>query len=131
MTTRCRRRTCARPFLACADNVVHALTKYLAATATPSAGHRGLRQIPLVASQAEVQALNEPESLSTASSTRSAREAAYIARARVVRLRNKSGANSPFNSFLILQGYETLAVRMDPSATTRCATPSTCKVTRR
>jgi O-acetylhomoserine (thiol)-lyase len=39
--------------------------------------------------------------------------AAYIARARVVPLRNMGGAISPFNSFLILQGIETLAVRMD------------------
>ena len=39
--------------------------------------------------------------------------AAYIGRARVVPLRNMGAAISPFNSFLILQGIETLAVRMD------------------
>ena len=39
--------------------------------------------------------------------------AAYIGRARVVPLRNMGAATSPFNSFLILQGIETLAVRMD------------------
>jgi O-acetylhomoserine (thiol)-lyase len=39
--------------------------------------------------------------------------AAYIARARVVPLRNMGAAISPFNSFLILQGIETLALRMD------------------
>jgi O-acetylhomoserine (thiol)-lyase len=39
--------------------------------------------------------------------------AAYIARARVVPLRNMGAALSPFNSFLILQGIETLPVRMD------------------
>ena len=38
---------------------------------------------------------------------------AYIGRARVVPLRNMGAAISPFNSFLILQGIETLAVRMD------------------
>jgi O-acetylhomoserine (thiol)-lyase len=40
-------------------------------------------------------------------------EAAYIGRARVVPLRNMGAAISPFNSFLILQGIETLPLRMD------------------
>jgi O-acetylhomoserine (thiol)-lyase len=39
--------------------------------------------------------------------------AAYIARARTVPLRNTGGAISPFNAFLILQGIETLALRME------------------
>ncbi|MFA6615773.1 MAG: PLP-dependent transferase, partial [Hydrogenophaga sp.] len=39
--------------------------------------------------------------------------AAYIGRARVVPLRNMGAALSPFNAFLILQGIETLALRMD------------------
>ena len=39
--------------------------------------------------------------------------AAFIGRARVVPLRNMGAAISPFNSFLILQGIETLPVRMD------------------
>ncbi len=38
---------------------------------------------------------------------------AYIGRARAVPLRNMGSAISPFNSFLILQGIETLPVRMD------------------
>ncbi len=40
-------------------------------------------------------------------------EAAYIARARTVPLRNTGSALSPFNAFLILQGIETLALRME------------------
>jgi len=40
-------------------------------------------------------------------------EAAFIGRARVVPLRNMGAAISPFNSFLILQGLETLALRME------------------
>jgi O-acetylhomoserine (thiol)-lyase len=40
-------------------------------------------------------------------------EAAFIARARVVPLRNMGAALSPFNAFLLLQGIETLPVRMD------------------
>lgn len=39
--------------------------------------------------------------------------AAYIARARVVPLRNTGAAISPMNVFLILQGLETLALRME------------------
>jgi len=39
--------------------------------------------------------------------------AAYIARARVVPLRNTGAALSPFNTFLILQGLETLALRIN------------------
>jgi len=39
--------------------------------------------------------------------------AAYIGRARVVPLRNTGAALSPFNAFLILQGIETLSLRMD------------------
>jgi O-acetylhomoserine (thiol)-lyase len=39
--------------------------------------------------------------------------AAFIARARTVPLRNTGSALSPFNAFLILQGLETLALRME------------------
>ena len=41
------------------------------------------------------------------------RPAAFIGRARVVPLRNMGAAISPMNAFLILQGLETLALRMD------------------
>lgn len=39
--------------------------------------------------------------------------AAYIARVRTVPLRNTGSALSPFNAFLILQGIETLSLRME------------------
>ncbi|HKZ90663.1 MAG TPA: PLP-dependent transferase, partial [Candidatus Limnocylindrales bacterium] len=39
--------------------------------------------------------------------------AAYIARARTVPLRNTGSAISPLNAFLIIQGLETLALRME------------------
>ncbi|HJN49298.1 MAG: O-acetylhomoserine aminocarboxypropyltransferase/cysteine synthase [Pseudomonadales bacterium] len=39
--------------------------------------------------------------------------AAYIGRVRTVPLRNTGSALSPFNAFLILQGIETLALRME------------------
>ena len=40
-------------------------------------------------------------------------EAPFIGRARVVPLRNMGAALAPFNAFLILQGLETLALRME------------------
>jgi O-acetylhomoserine (thiol)-lyase len=39
--------------------------------------------------------------------------AAYIGRARTVALRNTGAALSPFNAFLLLQGLETLSLRME------------------
>lgn len=39
--------------------------------------------------------------------------AAYIGRARTVPLRNTGSAISPFNAFLLMQGIETLSLRMD------------------
>ena len=51
--------------------------------------------------------------------------AAYIGRARVVPLRNMGAALSPMNAFQILQGVETLALRMDRI----CETPSRWRLT--
>ena len=39
--------------------------------------------------------------------------AAYIGRARTVPLRNTGSAISPFNAFLVMQGVETLSLRME------------------
>ena len=58
--------------------------------------------------------LNEPDvSYHGVVYTEALGPAAYIGRARVVPLRNMGAAISPFNSFLILQGIETLPLRMD------------------
>jgi O-acetylhomoserine (thiol)-lyase len=58
--------------------------------------------------------LNEPDpSYHGVVYTEALGAAAYIGRARVVPLRNTGAAISPFNAFLILQGIETLALRMD------------------
>jgi O-acetylhomoserine (thiol)-lyase len=55
--------------------------------------------------------------------------AAFIGRARVVPLRNMGAAISPFNSFLILQGIETLAVRMDRICDNTLAVARSCSHT--
>jgi O-acetylhomoserine (thiol)-lyase len=58
--------------------------------------------------------LNEPDvSYHGVVYTEALGPAAYIGRARVVPLRNTGAAISPFNAFLILQGIETLPLRMD------------------
>ncbi|OYU82746.1 MAG: O-acetylhomoserine aminocarboxypropyltransferase, partial [Burkholderiales bacterium PBB5] len=58
--------------------------------------------------------LNEPDvSYHGVVYTQALGAAAYIGRARVVPLRNMGAAISPFNAWQILQGIETLALRMD------------------
>src|SRR5690606_8131829 len=58
--------------------------------------------------------LNEPEvSYHGVVYTEALGPAAYIGRARTVPLRNMGAAISPFNAWQILQGIETLALRLD------------------
>ena len=58
--------------------------------------------------------LNEPDvSYHGVIYTEALGPAAYIGRARVVPLRNTGSAISPFNAFQILQGIETLSLRME------------------
>jgi O-acetylhomoserine (thiol)-lyase len=59
-------------------------------------------------------AINEPElSYHGVVYTAAMGPAAYIARARTVPLRNTGSALSPMNAFLLLQGIETLPLRME------------------
>jgi O-acetylhomoserine (thiol)-lyase len=67
-----------------------------------------------VAHKERFRRLNEPDvSYHGVVYTEALGAAAYIGRARVVPLRNMGAAISPFNTFLALQGIETLPVRMD------------------
>ena len=104
-----------RPFEHNADIVVHALTKYMGGHGTSIGGiivDSG--KFPWAEHAERFPMLNEPDvSYHGVIYTEALGEAAYIARARVVPLRNMGAAISPFNSFLILQGIETLPVRMD------------------
>jgi O-acetylhomoserine (thiol)-lyase len=104
-----------RPFEHGADIVVHALTKYLGGHGNSIGGvivDSG--KFPWAQHKARFRRLNEPDvSYHGVVYTEVLGPAAYIARARVVPLRNTGAAISPFNSFLILQGIETLALRMD------------------
>jgi O-acetylhomoserine (thiol)-lyase len=104
-----------RPFEHGADIVVHALTKYLGGHGNSIGGAIvDSGKFPWDQHKARFKRLNEPDvSYHGVVYTEALGPAAYIGRCRVVPLRNMGAAISPFNSFLILQGIETLAVRMD------------------
>jgi O-acetylhomoserine (thiol)-lyase len=104
-----------RPFEHGADIVVHALTKYLGGHGNSIGGvivDSG--KFPWAEHKERFKRLNTPDvSYHGVVYTEALGPAAYIGRCRVVPLRNTGAAISPFNSFLILQGIETLALRMD------------------
>ncbi len=104
-----------RPFEHGADIVVHALTKYMGGHGNSIGGcivDSG--KFPWAEHKARFKRLNEPDvSYHGVVYTEALGPAAYIGRARVVPLRNMGAAISPFNSFLILQGIETMPLRME------------------
>ncbi|WP_028874717.1 bifunctional O-acetylhomoserine aminocarboxypropyltransferase/cysteine synthase [Tepidiphilus margaritifer] len=104
-----------RPFEHGADIVVHSLTKYLGGHGNSIGGMIvDSGKFPWAEHKTRFRMLVEPDpSYHGVSYTESFGAAAYIARARVVPLRNMGAALSPFNAFLILQGIETLPLRMD------------------
>ena len=103
-----------RPIEHGADIVVHSLTKYLGGHGTSIGGAIvDSGKFPWAGHKARFKRLNEPDvSYHGVIYTEALGPAAYIGRARVVPLRNMGAAISPFNAFLILQGIETLALRM-------------------
>lgn len=98
-----------------ADIVVHALTKYIGGHGNSLGGiivDSG--KFPWADHKERYPVLNNPEpSYHGVVYTEALGAAAYIGRARTVPLRNTGSALSPFNAFLILQGLETLALRME------------------
>ncbi|WP_429949950.1 O-acetylhomoserine aminocarboxypropyltransferase/cysteine synthase family protein [Comamonas sediminis] len=104
-----------RPIEHGADIVVHSLTKYLGGHGTSVGGAIvDSGTFPWAEHKARFKRLNEPDvSYHGVIYTEALGPAAYIGRARVVPLRNMGAAISPQNAFQILQGIETLALRMD------------------
>ncbi|MBL8378248.1 MAG: aminotransferase class V-fold PLP-dependent enzyme [Burkholderiales bacterium] len=104
-----------RPFEHGADIVVHSLTKYMGGHGNSIAGAIvDSGKFPWKEHKAKFRRLNEPDvSYHGVVYTDALGPAAYIGRARVVPLRNMGAAISPFNSFMILQGIETLPLRME------------------
>ena len=105
----------SRPIEHGADIVVHSLTKYLGGHGTSVGGAIiDSGKFPWAQHKARFKRLNEPDvSYHGVVYTEALGPAAYIGRARVVPLRNMGATLSPFNAFLILQGIETLGLRMD------------------
>ena len=102
-----------RPFEHGADIVVHSLTKYIGGHGTSIGGiivdsgnfiWKDNRRFPQ---------FNTPDPSYHGVVYADAFDVPFIGRTRVVPLRNMGAAISPFNAFLILQGLETLALRMD------------------
>ncbi len=104
-----------KPFEHGADIVVHSLTKYIGGHGTSIGGiivDSG--KFPWGDYPERFKSLNTPDpSYHGVNYVEALGEAAYIARARVVPLRNTGAAISPMNAFLILQGLETLNLRME------------------
>ena len=104
-----------RPIEHGADIVVQSLTKYLGGHGNSIGGAIiDSGKFPWAEHKDKFKRLNEPDvSYHGVVYTEALGPAAYIGRARVVPLRNMGAAISPFNAFLILQGIETLPLRMD------------------
>jgi O-acetylhomoserine (thiol)-lyase len=104
-----------RPFELGADIVIHSLTKYIGGHGNSIGGiiiDSG--KFDWVANKDRFPMLNVPDpSYHGVVYTEALGPAAYIGRCRVVPLRNMGAAISPQNSFLILQGLETLGLRME------------------
>lgn len=104
-----------RPFELGADIVVHSLTKYIGGHGTSVGGiivDSG--KFDWVANKERFKIMNEPDpSYHDVIYSQAFEQAAFIGRCRVVPLRNTGAAISPFNAFQILQGLETLALRME------------------
>jgi O-acetylhomoserine (thiol)-lyase len=104
-----------RPIEQGADIVVHAATKYIGGHGTTIGGvivDSG--KFPWAEHADRFPLLNTPDiSYHGVTYTQDFGAAAFIARARVVPLRNMGAALSPMNAFQLLQGLETLALRME------------------
>ena len=112
--------TVATPFLCKvfdlgADISIHSLTKYIGGHGTSIGGiivDSG--KFDWSAHKEKYPMLNEPDpSYHGVVYTEALGEAAFIGRCRVVPLRNTGAALSPMNSFQIMQGLETLGLRME------------------
>ncbi|MDD1783099.1 O-acetylhomoserine aminocarboxypropyltransferase/cysteine synthase [Enterovibrio sp. ZSDZ35] len=98
-----------------ADIVVHSLTKYIGGHGTTLGGvivDSG--KFPWAQHKDRFPVLNQPEpSYHGVVYTEAFGEAAFIGRARTVPLRNTGSALSPMNAFMLMQGLETLSLRME------------------
>ncbi len=103
------------PFEHGCDIVIHSLTKYIGGHGTTIGGviiDSG--KFDWAAQKERFAMLNEPDpNYHGVIYTEALGPAAYIGRCRVVPLRNMGAAISPHSAFLVLQGLETLGLRID------------------
>jgi len=104
-----------RPIDYGADIVVYSLTKYMAGHGNSLGGMIvDSGKFPWAEHADRFPMLNEPEpSYHGVVYTEALGPAAFIGRARTVPLRNTGACLSPMNAFLIMQGMETLSLRME------------------
>lgn len=104
-----------RPFEHGADIVVHSLTKYIGGHGTTIGGAIvDSGKFDWAANKDRFAVMNEPDpSYHGVVYTEALGEAAFIGRCRVVPLRNMGAALAPHSAFLLLQGLETLGLRME------------------
>jgi len=103
-----------RPIEWGADIVVHSLTKYIGGHGTIIGGMIiDSNKFDWVANKERFKRLNEPDVSYHGVVYTETGLPPYILRARVVPLRNMGAALAPMNTFLALQGLETLPLRMD------------------
>lgn len=107
--------TLCKPIQFGADIVVHSLTKYVGGHGTSLGGiivDGGT--FPWQKYKDRFPVMNQPEpSYHGVVYTEAFGDAAFIGRARTVPLRNTGSALSPMNAFMLLQGLETLPLRME------------------
>lgn len=98
-----------------ADIVVHSLTKYVGGHGTTLGGMIiDSGKFPWTEHKERFPTLNNPEpSYHDVVYTEAFGPAAFIGRARTVPLRNTGSAMSPMNAFMLMQGLETLSLRME------------------
>lgn len=104
-----------RPFEHGADIVVHSLTKYIGGHGTTIAGAIvDSGKFPWAEHKERFAILNEPDpAYHGVVYTNAFGPAAFIGRCRVGPLRNTGAALAPLSAFLIIQGIETLSLRME------------------
>jgi O-acetylhomoserine (thiol)-lyase len=102
-----------RPFEQGADIIIHSLTKYIGGHGTTIGGILVDSGTFVWKDNPRFPQFNTPDPSYHGVIYADAFDAPFIGRARVVPLRNMGAALSPFNAFMILQGLETLALRMD------------------
>ena len=103
-----------RPFDHGADIVVHSATKFIGGHGTTLGGVIVDSGKFDWAASGKFPQLSEPDpSYHGIRFTEAVGPAAYVVRIRAILLRDKGATISPFNAFLLLQGVETLSLRLD------------------